>query len=282
MTSWRDILPVHPAAELFPMMPKDELRKLGEDIKANGLKSPVVIWSAEGEIDKGRKRFFLLDGRNRLDAMELVGVQTVANGKLCPVRPENVQRRYSKAASRANSVADPYAYVISVNIQRRHLTTEERRELIANVLKAKPDASDLAIAKQTKTSDKTVAKVRKKMAARSEIPNVETRTDTKGRKQPAKKARPEQEVFDSPQEAHSGTVLPDSPFVVEEPDPVVDILMLIEALDYEQRQRFEAAYRERYGVKLNSEPDDFEPKESCPEPDGLDIPEELRREPANA
>jgi hypothetical protein len=28
---------VHPAAEVFPMMSDDELAKLGEDIKANGL-----------------------------------------------------------------------------------------------------------------------------------------------------------------------------------------------------------------------------------------------------
>jgi len=31
--SWRDVLSVHPAAELFPQMSADELRELGEDIK---------------------------------------------------------------------------------------------------------------------------------------------------------------------------------------------------------------------------------------------------------
>jgi hypothetical protein len=34
-TSWRDILPVHPAADLFPMMTPDEITALGEDIKNN-------------------------------------------------------------------------------------------------------------------------------------------------------------------------------------------------------------------------------------------------------
>src|SRR5215216_2203690 len=38
--SWRDVLPVHPAADLFPMMSPEDLRALGEDIKANGLKHP--------------------------------------------------------------------------------------------------------------------------------------------------------------------------------------------------------------------------------------------------
>jgi hypothetical protein len=29
--SWRAVLPVHPAADLFPMMSESELRELGED-----------------------------------------------------------------------------------------------------------------------------------------------------------------------------------------------------------------------------------------------------------
>jgi len=42
-TSWRDILPVHPAANLFPMMTPDEITALGEHIKNNGLKQPIVL-----------------------------------------------------------------------------------------------------------------------------------------------------------------------------------------------------------------------------------------------
>jgi hypothetical protein len=34
---WREVLPIHPAAEL-------ELRELGEDIKKHGLTAPVVLW----------------------------------------------------------------------------------------------------------------------------------------------------------------------------------------------------------------------------------------------
>jgi hypothetical protein len=41
--SWRDVLPVHPAADLFPMMSPDELKVLGEDIKRNGLEVPIVL-----------------------------------------------------------------------------------------------------------------------------------------------------------------------------------------------------------------------------------------------
>jgi hypothetical protein len=47
-TSWRDILPVHPAADLFPMMTPDEITAFGEDIKNNGLKQPIVLIRTPG------------------------------------------------------------------------------------------------------------------------------------------------------------------------------------------------------------------------------------------
>src|SRR5262245_56294019 len=64
--TWRDILPIHPAAELFPLMSPDELRELGEDIVKNGLTSPIVLWQGDR-----KSPVCLLDGRNRLDALEL-------------------------------------------------------------------------------------------------------------------------------------------------------------------------------------------------------------------
>ena len=41
--SWRAILPVHPAADMFPMLSEPELRAVGKHIKKNGLQSPIVI-----------------------------------------------------------------------------------------------------------------------------------------------------------------------------------------------------------------------------------------------
>ena len=72
--SWRDICQVHPAAEIFPMLSEDKLRALGEDIKEHGLKEPIVLWSIDPEDNQSA---VVLDGRNRLDAMELVGIETV-------------------------------------------------------------------------------------------------------------------------------------------------------------------------------------------------------------
>jgi hypothetical protein len=105
----------------------------------------------------------------------------------------------------SSDVADPYEYVLSANLLRRHLTAEQKRELIAKVLKANPGKSNLQIAKQVKADDKTVASVRADMVARSEIPNVEVRTDARGRQQPARRTR------------QSAKIAPDAPNTGEKP-----------------------------------------------------------------
>ena len=64
---WRDVLPVHPAAEQFPLMGADELKELAADIGAHGLREPVSLYR-DPEIG-----ICVLDGRNRADALELIG-----------------------------------------------------------------------------------------------------------------------------------------------------------------------------------------------------------------
>jgi hypothetical protein len=82
---------------------------------------------------------------------------------------------------------------LSFNIHRRHLTAEQKRELIAKLLKAKPEASNVTVAKQVKADDKTVAKVRRDLESTSEIPRLEKTigADRRARKvRLAKKAKP--------------------------------------------------------------------------------------------
>ena len=181
-TSWRDLIKVHPAADLFPMMTRDELKALGEDIKKNGLGVPVILWEAE----KGAP-LLLLDGRNRLDASEAVGLPVLNQDGTwldCGMRCDRVRG------------GDPYKFVLSFNEHRRHLTPEQRREIIAKVLKAQPSKSNRTIAKQTKADHKTVGAVRDKLEARGEIPHVSTVEDTKGRKQPTRKPEKRRDVDD--------------------------------------------------------------------------------------
>ncbi len=109
--SWRDTYPVHPCADVFPMMPDAEIDALAADIKANGLRTPIVSYLYDG-------RKSVLDGRNRLEALSRLGLD-----------PEpHIEMIYSKL--------DAAAYVISQNIRRRHLTKQEQAELIVRTIEA--------------------------------------------------------------------------------------------------------------------------------------------------
>jgi len=181
-SSWRNTLPVHPAAELFPPMSPDELRELGADIvKKNGLVAPIALWRRNPN-----EPLQLLDGRNRLDAIELVTGRTVEVG--APSLMAGDFLATDKVIVLDKSV-DPYSYVISANIQRRHLTAEQRRSLIAKLLKVDPSKSDRQIAATVKASPTTVGTVRAEMEAAGEVSNLDTRIDAKGVQQPAKRSR---------------------------------------------------------------------------------------------
>jgi hypothetical protein len=192
--SWRDHIKIHPAADFFPTMSEQEIETLAKDIEVNTLSHPIVIWSPDHnyyELRKTkRKRFewYLLDGRNRLAALEQLGRLDFERSGW-PLIEGIFTSSDQLSITVIGPEVDPYSYVISANIRRRHLDRDQRRELVAKLLKAKPEASNLSISKQVKVDDKTVASVRREMEGRSEIPNVATVTDTRGRLQPA--AKPE-------------------------------------------------------------------------------------------
>ena len=101
--SWRDDLKVHPAAEEFDLLEGEELDELVADIRENGLQHPIVR-------DTGG---VILDGRNRLEACKIAGVQPTFE---------------------TYTGEDPVAFIISANIHRRHLTKQRRAEKIVAVL----------------------------------------------------------------------------------------------------------------------------------------------------
>jgi hypothetical protein len=174
---WRDVVPIHPAADLLPPMSPDALRELRSDIKKNGLRLGPVMWRAE----EGAPAL-LVDGRSRLDATEVEGLPILDDeGK--PFCAEIAKRcKYFRGG-------DPYDLVLSLNLHRRHLTAKQKREVIEKVLKAQPQKSNRTIAKQTRADHKTVGVVRRRLQQRGEIPHVSSREDTKGRKQPATRMR---------------------------------------------------------------------------------------------
>lgn len=191
MTSWRDVIMVHPAAELFPLMGSGELRELGEDIKANGMKMPIILLQQERGLS-------LIDGRNRLEALEVVGCDVPALFQAClegKPRPELWVEYVAEPgvdSALTDQNADPYEYVISANIRRRHLTAAQRSDLIAALLKTNPERSDRAIAEIAKVDHEKVGTARKQLESTGDIPPVGKRIgrDGKARKPPTQPAEP--------------------------------------------------------------------------------------------
>jgi hypothetical protein len=165
------------------------LCELANDILANGLRTSIVIWS-----DPDDKRELLIDGRNRLDALAIARLLSVDDeGRLCTPRWSDDQQCWISTPERIKcqyvSGGDPYAIALSFNLHRRHLTSAQKRDLISKVLKARPEVSNTTVAKQTMADDKTVAKVRRKLEATSEIPRLEKTTGRDGRSRPATTSR---------------------------------------------------------------------------------------------
>jgi hypothetical protein len=146
----------HEVCETFPLLDGQEFDDLVEDIRKHGLKVPPVLH--EGKI---------LDGRNRIRAAEKAGIAVTQ-------------------FDTPTDIGDPLDYVLSMNAHRRHLNTEQKRDLINKLLKAKPERSDRSIGKDAKVDHKTVGKARKDGETSGEIPQTDERVDTKGTKRPAK------------------------------------------------------------------------------------------------
>ena len=126
-STWRDKYKVHPAADVFPMMSDDELAELGEDIKANGLKSRSPSGTRQGNASLT----VLIDGRNRMEAMERVGIDLAAYAPF-------TCGPYSGKEHKKFIDGDPVAYIFGLNIHRRHLTKQQHADLIVAAHRATP------------------------------------------------------------------------------------------------------------------------------------------------
>jgi hypothetical protein len=174
---WRKYLRAHPAAELFPLMKDTDpagFENLVSDIRENGLCEPIALFGACDD------EHCLIDGRNRLDALASLGLLDF-DGERLKWKDRRLCDCWDLVKHTGRSL-DPYALVLSFNVHRRHLNAEQKRDVIAKVLKAKPEASNLSIAKQVGADDKVVASVRHELEANSDIPNKTDRVEASGRK----------------------------------------------------------------------------------------------------
>jgi hypothetical protein len=131
----------HALSEAFPSMPEDELASLVEDIKANGLREPGVIF--EGKI---------LDGWHRYQACEKAGIPF---------------RSFPLGAGK-----DPVTLVISRNAHRRHLSAGQKAAAILRCAEwrsrggnqsapgALRGATDAELAKVAGVSERTIEQVK--------------------------------------------------------------------------------------------------------------------------
>jgi hypothetical protein len=173
--AWRDHLPVHPAANAFPLLPPDELKELAADIKANGLRDKIKIIVRDAAS-------VVIDGRNRLDAMELAGI---------PIFKADNKPNYANFYDvELEDDAAIIAFIVSVNIKRRHLTGEQRDRIISDLIKLNPTKSNRQIAREIGVSHPTIGKVRDQLEAAGDVETT-YHVDTKGRHQPAHKSKPE-------------------------------------------------------------------------------------------
>jgi len=98
-------LKYHKVSKLFPLMPDDELKLLQEDIDVNGQREPIVLHPDDDSI---------IDGRNRYRACKELGRDV----------------EYVHWDKKGSLVA----YVVSLNLHRRHLSASQRAMIAVDIL----------------------------------------------------------------------------------------------------------------------------------------------------
>jgi ParB-like chromosome segregation protein Spo0J len=100
----------HPAAELFPMMPDDQYESFKEDVRQNGFQQDITLYKGQ-----------ILDGRNRYKAA--VELDMLDDLPICEIDHD--------------FEFDPFQWVISRNLHRRHLTESQRGMVAARLANIK-------------------------------------------------------------------------------------------------------------------------------------------------
>lgn len=178
-SKWAD-WPWHPAAETLPLITEAEEKKMAEDIEARGLQNPLVAFEDNSEAANGAEGPFpryRLDGRCRERALKRLGIDEVEDAPRGGLTRDRVrvvyaiqQAGYDGEKALWEVDTDPFALVRSLNVHRRHLTVEQKRQVIEDHLKAKPHASDREIGREAGVDGKTVAGVREQLANTAEVP----------------------------------------------------------------------------------------------------------------
>ena len=128
-------IPFHPFANAFPYMSGDEFKAFVADVETHGLREPITLYQDA-----------ILEGRHRYRACLQLKIE-----------PRFEQFEGDDAAA--------YAFVVSRNLHRRHLKPADKKKVIADLIKLKPERSDRSIAKAAGVSPTTVGMVREEVEA---------------------------------------------------------------------------------------------------------------------
>lgn len=143
--------------QFLPRLSDDEYAALEKSIVEHGIQVPIIV-------DENRS---VIDGHHRKEIADRLGIE-------CP-------RRFAMDLDETQK----RTLALSLNLDRRHLNREQKRELIQKSLKADPQLSDREHAKRTGASPTTVGTTRTRLEDSGDVSKLDTRTDSLGRQQPA-------------------------------------------------------------------------------------------------
>ena len=143
--------------QVMPELTPEEYAELKADIALRGVMVPI-------EFDEHGN---VLDGYHRLQICAELGI-----------------KEYPKVIRAGMTEAEKLTHARKLNMARRHLNAEQKRELIREQLKETPEQSDRQIAKALGVTHPTVGALRRELEENGDVEKFTTSTDTLGRGQP--------------------------------------------------------------------------------------------------
>ena len=147
--------------QFLPPLSSNDYEALKADIAERGIMVPIE-YDQDGNV---------LDGHHRLRICEELGLS-----------------EWPRITRTFASEHDKRTHARQLNLARRHLNQEQRRALIADELRDRPERSNNQIAQALGVSDTTVGAVRSHLEATSQIGKLETTMGADGKARPAKRA----------------------------------------------------------------------------------------------
>lgn len=144
--------------QLLPPLTDQEYADLKADIDANGIEQPIIV------DDLGQ----IIDGHHRAQIADELGID-------CPCETRVMDSEDAKRD-----------LALRLNVHRRSLTREQKRELLANLIKAAPEKSDRQHAAAVGVSHHTASAVRGDLESGGQIAHQPERIGADGVAQPAK------------------------------------------------------------------------------------------------